>query len=62
MQRELVALRKHIHGLCDALEVQTSLTQAANSHCTIMKRAVGDLRTQLSNVKKQKTRGSTPDF
>jgi hypothetical protein len=63
MQQELVALRKHIHGLCDALEVQNSLTQAANSHCTtrIMKRAVGDpsLQTQLSNVKKQKTRGST---
>ena len=59
LQEELYSLRKHIHLLCNALQVQDSLKRAADAHCTIMKRTVSDLRMQLTNMKKQTNHGST---
>ena len=39
--------------------VEEASTQAANAHCTIVKRALTDCRTQLQNLSKTKERGSS---
>ncbi|KAF8988784.1 hypothetical protein BDQ17DRAFT_1434886 [Cyathus striatus] len=56
---EVYALRRQVVTLTEALRSQTALTTAANSHCTIMGRVNGELRTRLENSHKKTNRGGS---
>ena len=56
---EVQELWQQLHALYDAFQMQEASTQAANAHCTIVKHALTDCRTQLQNLSKTKERGSS---
>ncbi|KIL54744.1 hypothetical protein M378DRAFT_91977 [Amanita muscaria Koide BX008] len=56
---EIQELRQQLRAVYDAFRMQEASTQAANAHCTIVKRALTDCRTQLQNLNKTKERGSS---
>ncbi|KAM6496755.1 hypothetical protein JOM56_007228 [Amanita muscaria] len=56
---EVLTLRRQLQKLCDAFDMQAASIRAANAHCTIVKRALEDCRTQLQNNTKKKERGSS---
>ena len=56
---EVQELRQQLRAVYDAFQMQEASTQAANAHCTIVKRALTDCRTQVQNLSKIKERGSS---
>ncbi|KIL58603.1 hypothetical protein M378DRAFT_86304 [Amanita muscaria Koide BX008] len=56
---EVRELRQQLHTVYDAFRMQEASTEAANAHCTIVKRALADCRTQLQNSNKTRERGSS---
>ena len=58
-QRSVPELIAELNQLRDSLKQKEAEIQAANAHCTIMKRALSDANTRVDNLKKKKTRGST---
>lgn len=55
---EVRVLRSQVRQLCDTLQIRDASIEAANAHCTIIKRALADVRQQLANTVKKKERGS----
>ena len=56
---EVLALRQQLQKLCNAFDMQAASIRAANAHCTIVKHALEDCRTQLQNNTKKRERGSS---
>lgn len=52
---EVLTLRQQLQKLCDAFDMQAASIRTANAHCTIVKRALEDCRTQLQNNTKKKS-------
>ena len=52
-------LRQQLCAVYDAFWMQEASTRAANAHCTIVKHALTDCRTQVQNLSKMKERGSS---
>lgn len=53
------SLRQQLKSTCQAFRRAMAQISAANSHCTIIQHELGEVRVQLDNATKKKTRGST---
>ena len=51
---EVLTLRQQLRKLCGAFDMQAASIRAANAHCTIVKRALEDCRTQIQNNTKKR--------
>ena len=55
---EVRGLRNQVNGLVHTVSMQAAELRASNAHCTIIKRELGEVRTQLENMRAKKNRGS----
>lgn len=55
---EVRHLRNQVNGLVSTISMQAAELGASNAHCTIIKRELGEVRTQLENMRAKKNRGS----
>jgi hypothetical protein len=55
---EVRHLRNQVNGLASTISMQAAELGASNAHCTIIKRELGEVRTQLENMRAKKNRGS----